>query len=364
MGAVYLCYSAKDAEIARAVREQLDRFELPTAKNGPEAGQVVALIFGTETNEDAETVQKVVKAQELALPIFGLRTDAIFPRSELESSTNPIRWVNAIVGNIDGHIGRLVGQIAGDPSMRGAVIEPEPAPAPPPRPSSPPPAKVPTVMFETPKVEPAAPPVIDPPDDEKGTCVVLLNPGSNSLAVIKEIVSITGLGLVEAKGLMEVAPVTIKVYPDQLEAAAVCRRLLAIGALATIQAATTPAPPTVDLLQGLFDVRVLQAGYMKLEVIKAVRALTGWDLYNSKTFVDRLPQTLARVSYEEGAQLKQALEASGCTVVLEPAAPGYEPFASGGYTHPNAYRAQNTGCATQVLLGLLTIAAVAAFALC
>lgn len=357
MGAVYLCYSAKDAEVARLVREQLDRFELPVAKSGPEAGQVLALIFGPSTNDDAETVQKVVTAQELGLPIFGLRTDAIFPRAELESSNNPIRWVNAIVGNIDGHVGRLVGQIAGDPSMRGAVVQPEA----PPRPvEPPPPAVVPTAMFET--AEPAAPPVVVPKEDH-GHCVVLLNRGSNPIATIGAVREITGLSLVDAKNLTDTAPVTIRVYENQLEAAGACRRLLAIGALATIQAATPPSAPSVDLLQGLYDVRVLNSGYMKLEMIKAVRALMGWDLYKSKSFVDRLPQTLARVSYEEGAQIKQALEAVGGQVALEPATTGYEPFEMMGYTHPNSYRSQNTGCATQVMMGLLILAVIGLFAL-
>ena len=60
--------------------------------------------------------------------------------------------------------------------------------------------------------------------------VVLKNAGGNKIAVIKEVRAITGLGLKEAKDLVEGAPKPIKENVKKEEAEAMKEKLVAAGA--------------------------------------------------------------------------------------------------------------------------------------
>src|SRR5258708_15505354 len=60
--------------------------------------------------------------------------------------------------------------------------------------------------------------------------VVLANAGANKINVIKEIRTITGLGLKEAKDLVEGAPKTVKEGVNKEEAAKIKAQLTAAGA--------------------------------------------------------------------------------------------------------------------------------------
>jgi large subunit ribosomal protein L7/L12 len=60
--------------------------------------------------------------------------------------------------------------------------------------------------------------------------VVLVNAGENKINVIKEVRAITGLGLKEAKDLVEAAPKTVKSDVSKDEAAEMKKKLEAAGA--------------------------------------------------------------------------------------------------------------------------------------
>ena len=65
--------------------------------------------------------------------------------------------------------------------------------------------------------------------------VVLKSAGGNKIAVIKVVREITGLGLKEAKELVESAPKKVKEAVSKDEAAELAKKLEEVGAKATIQ---------------------------------------------------------------------------------------------------------------------------------
>ncbi len=70
-----------------------------------------------------------------------------------------------------------------------------------------------------------------PAAEEKSVfTVVLTNAGSNKIAVIKEVRTITALGLKEAKDLVDAAPKSIKEGATKEEAAEIKKKLEAAGA--------------------------------------------------------------------------------------------------------------------------------------
>ena len=70
-----------------------------------------------------------------------------------------------------------------------------------------------------------------PAAEEKSTFnVVLANCGANKIAVIKEVRTITTLGLKEAKDLVDAAPKTVKEGATKEEAAEIKKKLEAAGA--------------------------------------------------------------------------------------------------------------------------------------
>jgi large subunit ribosomal protein L7/L12 len=70
-----------------------------------------------------------------------------------------------------------------------------------------------------------------PAAEEKSTFnVVLASCGANKIAVIKEVRTITNLGLKEAKDLVDAAPKTIKESATKEEAAEIKKKLEAAGA--------------------------------------------------------------------------------------------------------------------------------------
>jgi large subunit ribosomal protein L7/L12 len=60
--------------------------------------------------------------------------------------------------------------------------------------------------------------------------VILTGDGGNKIAVIKEVRAITGLGLTEAKTLVESAPKAVKEGANKAEAEEIQKKLLAAGA--------------------------------------------------------------------------------------------------------------------------------------
>ena len=70
--------------------------------------------------------------------------------------------------------------------------------------------------------------------------------------------------------------------------------------------------------QSEFDVVIENAGGAKIQVIKAVRELTGLGLKDAKAMVDGAPNTvLEKASKEDAEKAKEALEEAGATVELK-----------------------------------------------
>jgi len=67
-----------------------------------------------------------------------------------------------------------------------------------------------------------------------------------------------------------------------------------------------------------FDIVLTAAGDKKVNVIKAVRSLTGLGLKEAKDMVDNAPSTLKEAApKEEAEEAKKALEEAGATVELK-----------------------------------------------
>ena len=67
-----------------------------------------------------------------------------------------------------------------------------------------------------------------------------------------------------------------------------------------------------------FDVVLTNAGASKLNVIKAVKTITGLGLKEAKDMVEGAPQTVkAGVSKEEADKIAEELKAAGATVELK-----------------------------------------------
>ena len=67
-----------------------------------------------------------------------------------------------------------------------------------------------------------------------------------------------------------------------------------------------------------FDVEVTASGASKINVIKAVREITGLGLKDAKDLVDAAPKVIKeKVAKKEAEEMKKKLEAAGATVVLK-----------------------------------------------
>ena len=67
-----------------------------------------------------------------------------------------------------------------------------------------------------------------------------------------------------------------------------------------------------------FNIILKSAGEKKVEVIKAVRAITGLGLKEAKDLVEGAPQTVKEAaSKEESEKMKKDLEAAGATVEVK-----------------------------------------------
>jgi len=137
--------------------------------------------------------------------------------------------------------------------------------------------------------------------------VVLLEAGAQKINVIKEVRAITGLGLKEAKDLVEGAPKPVKEGANKADADKIKAQLEAAGAGA---AAAAEEKTT-------FNVVLEAAGDKKIQVIKEVRAITGLGLKEAKDLVEGAPKPVKEgVSKEEAEALKTQLEAAGGKVKL------------------------------------------------
>ena len=82
---------------------------------------------------------------------------------------------------------------------------------------------------------PAAGPAVAAEEEKTEFDVVMTSFGANKIAVIKEVRGITGLGLAEAKGLVEGVPAKIKEAVSKDEAEEIKTKLEAVGAKVEIK---------------------------------------------------------------------------------------------------------------------------------
>ncbi len=91
-----------------------------------------------------------------------------------------------------------------------------------------------------------------------------------------------------------------------------------VSAAAPIVAAGPAVAAAVVEEQTEFNVILKAAGEKKVEVIKAVRAITGLGLKEAKDLVEGAPQTVKEaVSKDEAEKFKKDLEAAGASVELK-----------------------------------------------
>ena len=113
---------------------------------------------------------------------------------------------------------------------------------------------------------------------------------------------------IASKSLMEVMEL-VKAIEDKFGVSAAAPVAVAAGPAAA-------AAPVEE--QTEFTVVLKAAGEKKVEVIKAVRAITGLGLKEAKDLVEGAPQNVKEaVSKDDAAKFKKDLEAAGASVELK-----------------------------------------------
>jgi large subunit ribosomal protein L7/L12 len=100
--------------------------------------------------------------------------------------------------------------------------------------------------------------------------------------------------------------------------AAAAMPMMAMGAMAGAGAAAPAAPEEEKEEQTEFTVVLADAGPKKINVIKAVRAITNLGLKEAKDLVEGAPQTVVEgVSKDAAADARAKLEAEGAKVEVK-----------------------------------------------
>ena len=90
-----------------------------------------------------------------------------------------------------------------------------------------------------------------------------------------------------------------------------------VTAAAPVMMAGPTAAAVVEEEQTEFNVILKAAGEKKVEVIKAVRAITGLGLKEAKDLVEATGVVKEAVSKDDAAKMKKDLEAAGATVEVK-----------------------------------------------
>ncbi|MFM6989193.1 MAG: 50S ribosomal protein L7/L12 [Arenimonas sp.] len=113
---------------------------------------------------------------------------------------------------------------------------------------------------------------------------------------------------IAGKTLMEIMEL-VKAMEEKFGVSAAAPVMMAAGPAA----AAAPAEEQTE-----FTVVLKASGEKKVEVIKAVRAITGLGLKEAKDLVEGAPQTVKEaVSKDEADKFKKELEAAGATVEVK-----------------------------------------------
>jgi large subunit ribosomal protein L7/L12 len=119
--------------------------------------------------------------------------------------------------------------------------------------------------------------------------------------------------ILDAIGNMSLIDVTdlVKMMEDKFGVSAAAPVAVASGPAAG--GAAAPAEEKTE-----FTVALKASGDKKVEVIKAVRAITGLGLKEAKDLVESAPATVKEgVSKDDAAKFKKELEAAGATVEIK-----------------------------------------------
>jgi len=92
---------------------------------------------------------------------------------------------------------------------------------------------------------------------------------------------------------------------------------MAMGMMPGMMAGGAAAPAEEVEEQTEFDVKIKDIGPKKIEVIKAVRALTSLGLKEAKDAVEGLATIMEGVSKEAAAEAKKSLEEAGAVVEVK-----------------------------------------------
>ena len=113
---------------------------------------------------------------------------------------------------------------------------------------------------------------------------------------------------IAGKTLMEIMEL-VKAMEEKFGVSAAAPVMMAAGPAA----AAAPAEEQTE-----FTVVLKASGEKKVEVIKAVRAITGLGLKEAKDLVEGAPQTIKEaVSKDDAGKFKKELEAAGATVEVK-----------------------------------------------
>ena len=111
--------------------------------------------------------------------------------------------------------------------------------------------------------------------------------------------------------------VAAKTLMEVMELVKAIEEKFGVTAAAPVMMSAGPAAAAVVEEQTEFQVILKAAGEKKVEVIKAVRAITGLGLKEAKDLVEATGVVKDAVSKDDAAKFKKDLEAAGATVELK-----------------------------------------------
>jgi large subunit ribosomal protein L7/L12 len=118
-----------------------------------------------------------------------------------------------------------------------------------------------------------------------------------------------------AKLVSEIEKMTVL---DLSELVKVLEEKFGVSAAAPMMMGAAPAAAEAAEEKTDFDVELTTCGAQKINVIKAVREITGLGLKEAKDLVDAAPKVIKeKVAKAQAEEIKKKLEEAGATVVLK-----------------------------------------------
>lgn len=147
--------------------------------------------------------------------------------------------------------------------------------------------------------------------------VILMKKGETPVEVIKALRTITGLGLIEAKNIVDSAPCEIAKRLNRHDAMLFTDKLNQVGATAVAEKHKDLVSSPVDRSKR-YAVVLADCGKRKIDVIKIVREITLCGLIEGKHMVEFTPTVLKTdLDFEEARRLVDNLTEAGATARME-----------------------------------------------